>query len=84
MATAVTANRAELIAIANSVAAEKMIDRTIVIEAMEDAIQRAARARFVFDDEPLAEIPRSHVSQRAQRDVGIAARRVGHDQLDRA
>ena len=43
MATAVTANRAELIAIANSVAAEKLIDKGIVIEAMEDAIQRAAK-----------------------------------------
>ncbi|HEX8388409.1 MAG TPA: transcription termination factor NusA [Sphingomonas sp.] len=41
-----TANRAELIAIANSVASEKMIDRAIVIEAMEDAIQRAAKARY--------------------------------------
>ena len=46
MATGVTANRAELIAIANSVASEKMIDRAIVIEAMEDAIQRAARTRY--------------------------------------
>ena len=46
MATAISANRAELIAIANSVAAEKMIDKAIVIEAMEDAIQRAARARY--------------------------------------
>ena len=46
MATGVTANRAELIAIANSVASEKMIDRGIVIEAMEDAIQRAARTRY--------------------------------------
>jgi transcription termination/antitermination protein NusA len=41
-----TANRAELIAIANSVASEKMIDKAIVIEAMEDAIQRAAKARY--------------------------------------
>ncbi|WP_298812530.1 transcription termination factor NusA [uncultured Sphingomonas sp.] len=46
MATGVTANRAELIAIANSVASEKMIDKGIVIEAMEDAIQRAARTRY--------------------------------------
>ncbi|WP_277980688.1 transcription termination factor NusA [Sphingomonas phyllosphaerae] len=46
MATGVTANRAELIAIANSVASEKMIDKAIVIEAMEDAIQRAARTRY--------------------------------------
>ncbi|UUR08185.1 transcription termination factor NusA [Sphingomonas glaciei] len=41
-----TANRAELLAIADSVAREKLIDRAIVIEAMEDAIQRAARARY--------------------------------------
>ena len=36
MANAISANRAELIAIANSVASEKMIDKAIVIEAMED------------------------------------------------
>ncbi|WP_300975148.1 transcription termination factor NusA [Sphingomonas sp. LHG3406-1] len=41
-----TANKAELLAIADSVAREKLIDRGIVIEAMEDAIQRAARARY--------------------------------------
>ena len=41
-----TANRAELIAIADAVAREKSIDRMIVIEAMEEAIQRAARARY--------------------------------------
>lgn len=46
MATGITANRAELIAIANSVASEKMIDKAIVVEAMEDAIQRAARTRY--------------------------------------
>ena len=43
---AVSANKAELIAIADAVAREKLIDRGIVIEAMEDAIQRAARARY--------------------------------------
>jgi N utilization substance protein A len=46
MANAISANRAELLAIANSVASEKLIDRAIVIEAIEEAIQRAARARF--------------------------------------
>ena len=46
MATAISANKAELLAIANSVASEKMIDKGIVIEAIEEAIQRAARARF--------------------------------------
>ena len=43
---AVSANKAELIAIADAVAREKLIDKAIVIEAMEDAIQRAARARY--------------------------------------
>ncbi|HET6942355.1 MAG TPA: NusA N-terminal domain-containing protein, partial [Sphingomicrobium sp.] len=41
-----SANKAELLAIADAVAREKLIDRGIVIEAMEDAIQRAARARY--------------------------------------
>jgi N utilization substance protein A len=46
MANAITANRAELLAIADSVAKEKLIDREIVIEAMEDAIQRSARNSY--------------------------------------
>ncbi len=47
MATsAVSANKAELLAIADSVAREKLIDREIVIEAMEDAIQRAAKTKY--------------------------------------
>lgn len=56
MATAISANRAELIAIANSVAAEKMIDKAIVIEAMEDAIQRAARARYGAENDIRAKL----------------------------
>ena len=45
MANPIAANKAELLAIANAVATEKMIDKAIVIEALEEAIQRAARAR---------------------------------------
>ena len=51
-----TANRAELIAIANSVASEKMIDKSIVIEAMEDAIQRAAKARYGAENDIRAKL----------------------------
>ncbi len=51
-----TANRAELIAIANSVATEKMIDRAIVIEAMEDAIQRAAKNRYGAENDIRAKL----------------------------
>ena len=56
MATAISANKAELIAIANSVASEKMIDKGIVIEAMEDAIQRAARARYGAENDIRAKL----------------------------
>ncbi|MGB3722329.1 MAG: transcription termination factor NusA [Pacificimonas sp.] len=46
MSNAVTANRAELLAIADAVAREKSIERAIVIEAMEEAIQKGARAKY--------------------------------------
>ncbi|MCB1512484.1 MAG: transcription termination/antitermination protein NusA, partial [Hyphomicrobiaceae bacterium] len=42
----VSANRLELLQIADAVAREKSIDRMIVIGAMEDAIQKAARSRY--------------------------------------
>ncbi|WP_425228764.1 transcription termination factor NusA [Sphingomonas sp.] len=51
-----TANRAELIAIANSVASEKMIDKAIVVEAMEDAIQRAAKSRYGAENDIRAKL----------------------------
>ena len=54
--TGITANRAELIAIADAVAREKSIDRAIVIEAMEDAIQRTARARYGAENDIRAKI----------------------------
>ena len=53
---AATANKAELLAIADSVAREKLIDKGIVIEAMEDAIQRAARARYGAENEIRAKL----------------------------
>ena len=46
MGSAISANKAELLAIATAVATEKMIDKAIVIEALEEAIQKAARARY--------------------------------------
>jgi N utilization substance protein A len=53
---AVSANRLELLQIADSVAREKSIDRQVVIAAMEDAIQRAARSRYGSENEIRAEI----------------------------
>jgi len=56
VATAISANKAELLAIADSVAKEKLIDREIVIEAMEDAIQRAAKTRYGAENDIRAKI----------------------------
>lgn len=53
---AVSANRLELLQIADSVAREKSIDRQIVLGAMEDAIQKAARFRYGQETEVRAEI----------------------------
>lgn len=53
---AVSANRLELLQIAEAVAREKSIDKQIVIAAMEEAIQKAAKARYGQDNEIRAEI----------------------------
>ncbi len=53
---AVSANRLELLQIADAVAREKSIEREVVIGAMEDAIQRAARSRYGSENEIRAEI----------------------------
>jgi N utilization substance protein A len=53
---AVSANRLELLQIADAVAREKAIDRGIVIAAMEDAIAKAARSRYGAETEVRAEI----------------------------
>ncbi len=44
--TGISANRLELLQIANAVAQEKNIDREIVIEAIEEAIQKGAKSRY--------------------------------------
>lgn len=59
MATAVSANRLELLQIAELVAREKVIDKEIVLEAMEDAIQKAARSRYGAENEIRAQIDKN-------------------------
>ena len=44
--TGVSANRLELLQIADAVAREKSIEKEIVIEAIEEAVQKAARSRY--------------------------------------
>ena len=52
----VAANRLEWLQIADAVAREKSIDRQIVLDAMEDAIARAARSRYGAETDVHAEI----------------------------
>jgi N utilization substance protein A len=46
MATGISANRLELLQIADAVAREKSIDKEIVIAAIEEAITKAAKGRY--------------------------------------
>ncbi len=56
----VSMNRLELLQIADAVAREKSIDKSVVLHAMEEAIQKAAKARYGAENEIVAEIdPRS-------------------------
>ncbi|WP_442679844.1 transcription termination factor NusA [Sphingomonas sp. ASY06-1R] len=71
MATAISANKAELLAIADAVAREKLIDKAIVIEAMEDAIQRAAKARYGAENDIRAKIDTSAGDVRLWRVVEV-------------
>ncbi|MEZ0172679.1 transcription termination factor NusA [Microvirga sp. TS319] len=53
---AVSANRLELLQIADAVAREKVIDKQIVLDAMADAIAKAARSRYGAETDIHAEI----------------------------
>ncbi len=52
----VSANKLELLQIADAVAREKGIDRMIVIEAMEEAVQKAAKSRYGNENDIRAKI----------------------------
>ena len=79
---AATANKAELLAIADAVAREKLIDKAIVIEAMEDAIQRAARARYGAENDIRAKLDQE-TGDLAVRGAGSGRRARGSFQAGR-
>lgn len=58
MENAASLNRLELLQVADAVAREKVIDRDIVLEAMEEAIQKAARAKYGHENDIRANIDR--------------------------
>jgi N utilization substance protein A len=57
--SAVSANRLELLQIAEAVAREKLIDPNLVIEAMEDSLGKAARSRYGAELDIRAHIDRT-------------------------
>ena len=65
--TIVGANRLELLQIADAVAREKVIEIDLVIEALEEAIQKAARSKYGFENDIRAEIDRKSGDIRLQR-----------------
>ena len=56
MATGISANKLELLQIAEAVAREKSIDIKIVLDAMAEAIQKAAKARYGMENDIRADI----------------------------
>src|SRR6202521_4721311 len=71
---AVSANKLELLQIADAVAREKSIDRGIVIAAMEDAIAKAARARYGSETDVHAEIDAKKGELRLSRHMLVVDR----------
>jgi len=63
----VSANRLELLQIADAVAREKSIEKQIVIDAMADAIQKAARSRYGQETNIRADINPSTGEMKLQR-----------------
>jgi transcription termination/antitermination protein NusA len=77
-----SANRLELLQIADAVAREKMIDPDLVIEAMEDSLGKAARSRYGAEYDIRAKIDRKSGEL---RDDALPARgRGGREPLHRA
>src|SRR5512135_3789822 len=64
---AIAANRTELLQIADAVARDKSIDKQVVLAAMEEAMQRAAKAHYGSENEIKVEIDpktgETHVSR---------------------
>ncbi|WP_308910702.1 transcription termination factor NusA [Pseudokordiimonas caeni] len=71
MAAAVSANRLELLQIADLVAREKSIEKDIVLEAMEEAIQKAARSRYGAENEIRAQIDKHNGDIRLFRVIEV-------------
>ncbi len=71
METVTSFNRLELLQVADAVAREKAIERDVVLMAMEDAIQKAARSRYGLENDIHAEIDRKSGEIRLERHLQV-------------
>jgi len=71
MENAASLNRLELLQVADAVAREKVIDRDIVLEAMEEAVQKAARAKYGHENDIRANIDRGTGEIRLARVIEV-------------
>ncbi|MBP7062573.1 transcription termination factor NusA [Ferrovibrio sp.] len=74
-------NRIELLQVADAVAREKTIDRDVVLMAMEDAIQKAARARYGLENDIHADIDRKSGEIRLERHLQVVEK-VENDAIE--
>jgi N utilization substance protein A len=77
MATGISANRLELLQIADAVAREKGIDKEIVIASIEEAIQKAARSRYGAEHDIRVAIDAKTGETSIKRYVTVVADDVG-------
>lgn len=75
---AVSANKLELLQISDAVAREKNIDKEIVLGAMEEAIQKAARSRYGMENEIKAHIDRNTGETRLYRVLEVVEEVENH------
>src|ERR1700753_2082336 len=73
MATGISANRLELLTIADAVAREKSIEKEIVIEAIEEAMQKAARSRYGAEHDIRVKIDANTGEMETKRVVTVGA-----------
>ncbi|MEM6682738.1 MAG: transcription termination factor NusA [Pseudomonadota bacterium] len=71
MVLATSANKLELLQIVDAVAREKLIDKDIVFEALEESIEKAAKARYGMENEISAEIDRKSGETRLFRVIHV-------------
>jgi N utilization substance protein A len=71
----VSANKLELLQIADAVAREKLIERDLVLEAMEESLAKAARSRYgaeydirAFNDKKTGKTTRHRVLEMGKDD----------------